>query len=57
MSRTNLLWMSYGSAEELNVDSSFQHFRFHLEPKGALRMPPYNKGNMIRGGLGNGFEL
>lgn len=33
-------------------DFSFQHYRFHLEPKGALQMPAYNKGNGIRGGFG-----
>ena len=32
------------------------HFRFHLEPKGPLRMPAYNKGNMIRGGFGGVFR-
>ncbi|HWP56689.1 MAG TPA: CRISPR system precrRNA processing endoribonuclease RAMP protein Cas6 [Candidatus Acidoferrales bacterium] len=34
----------------------FQHFRFHLEPKGALRMPADNKGNVIRGGFGSTFR-
>jgi hypothetical protein len=27
---------------------SLQHFRFHLEPKTALHLPAYNKGNVIR---------
>ena len=44
---------------------SLQHFRFHLEPKGALQMPAYNKGstlrltpkgNVIRGGFGSTFR-
>jgi hypothetical protein len=35
-------------------DFSFQHLRFHLEPKGPLQMPAYNKGNVIRGGFGRG---
>lgn len=35
---------------------SLQHFRFHLEPKGTLRMPAYNKGNVIRGGFGSIFR-
>ena len=35
---------------------SFQHFRFHLEPKAPLRMPAYNKGNVIRGGFGSTFR-
>jgi hypothetical protein len=26
---------------------SFHHFRFHLEPKAPLRMPAYNKSNVI----------
>jgi len=33
-------------------DFTLQHYRFHLEPQGALQMPPYNKGNVIRGGRG-----
>ncbi len=36
------------------MDFSLQHFRFHLEPKGPLQMPAYNKGNIIRGGFGRG---
>jgi CRISPR-associated endoribonuclease Cas6 len=35
---------------------SFQHFRFHLAPKSVLRMPAYNKGNVIRGGFGSAFR-
>jgi hypothetical protein len=35
---------------------SFHHPRFHLEPKAPLRMPAYNKGNVIRGGLGSTFR-
>ena len=35
---------------------SLQRFRFHLEPKAPLRMPAYNKGNMIRGGFGSTFR-
>ncbi|MGH7823766.1 MAG: CRISPR system precrRNA processing endoribonuclease RAMP protein Cas6 [Candidatus Binatia bacterium] len=35
---------------------SLQHFRFHLEPKGRMRMPAYNKGNVIRGGFGGTFR-
>ena len=38
------------------VDFSLQHFRFHLEPKSKLEMPPYNKGNVIRGGFGSTFR-
>lgn len=37
-------------------DFSFQHYRFHLEPKGALQIPAYNKGNVIRGGFGSTFR-
>lgn len=33
----------------------FQHVRFHLEPKGPLHMPAYNKGNVTRGGFGSMF--
>jgi hypothetical protein len=35
---------------------SLHHFRFHLEPKAPLRMPVYNKGNVIRGGFGSTFR-
>jgi hypothetical protein len=35
---------------------SLHHFRFHLEPKAPLRMPAYNKGNVIRGGFGGTFR-
>jgi hypothetical protein len=35
---------------------SFNHFRFHLEPRAPLRMPAYNKGNVIRGGFGSTFR-
>jgi hypothetical protein len=35
---------------------SLLHFRFHLEPKAPLRMPAYNKGNVIRGGFGSTFR-
>ncbi len=35
---------------------SLQRFRFHLEPKAPLRMPAYNKGNVIRGGFGSTFR-
>src|SRR3990172_7128610 len=35
---------------------SLHHFRFHLEPKAALHMPAYNKGNVIRGGFGSTFR-
>ena len=47
------------------MDFSLQHFRFHLEPKGLLRMPAYNKGstqgltpkgNVIRDGFGSTFR-
>jgi hypothetical protein len=41
----------------MNVEFSLQHFRFHLEPKAALHMPAYNKGNVIRGGGRNGNRL
>src|SRR5262245_56027874 len=34
----------------------FQHFRFHLDPKAPLRLPAYNKGNVIRGGFGSTFR-
>jgi hypothetical protein len=37
-------------------DLSFLHFRFHLEPRASLRMPAYNKGNVIRGGFGSTFR-
>ena len=37
-------------------DLSLLHFRFHLEPKAPLRMPAYNKGNVIRGGFGSTFR-
>ena len=37
-------------------DLSLLHFRFHLEPKAPLYMPPYNKGNVIRGGFGSTFR-
>jgi hypothetical protein len=39
-----------------NDNLSLQHFRFHLEPKAPLRMPAYNKGNVIRGGFGTAFR-
>jgi hypothetical protein len=39
-----------------NTSFSLQHFRFHLEPKAPLRMPAYNKGNVIRGGFGSTFR-
>lgn len=35
---------------------SLHHFRFHLEPEAPLRMPAYNKGNVIRGGFGSTFR-
>lgn len=35
---------------------SFQHLRFHLEPKAPCHMPVYNKGNVIRGGFGSTFR-
>jgi hypothetical protein len=35
---------------------SLRHFRFHLDPKAPLRMPAYNKGNVIRGGFGSAFR-
>ena len=35
---------------------SLHHFRFHLEPNAPLRMPAYNKGNVIRGGFGSTFR-
>jgi len=38
------------------TDFSLHHFRFHLEPKAALHMPAYNKGNVIRGGFGSTFR-
>ena len=38
------------------ADFSLQHFRFELDPKAALHMPAYNKGNVIRGGLGSTFR-
>ena len=34
-----------------------QLFRFHLDPKTPLHMPPYNKGNVVRGGFGSAFRL
>ncbi len=39
-----------------NGNFSFQHFRFHLDPKVTLHMPVYNKGNVIRGGFGSAFR-
>ncbi len=45
----------FGSARMI-PDLSFQHFRFHLEPKRALQMPAHNKGNVIRGGFGSTFR-
>ena len=38
------------------TEFSFNHFRFHIEPKAPLRMPAYNKGNVIRGGFGGTFR-
>ncbi len=40
----------------MNNGFSLYHFRFHLESKGSLRMPAYNKGNVIRGGFGSTFR-
>jgi hypothetical protein len=40
----------------LETSFSLHHFRFHLEPKSPLLMPAYNKGNVIRGGLGSVFR-
>jgi len=40
----------------MTTDFSFQHLRFHLEPKAKLQMPAYNKGNVIRGGFGSTFR-
>ena len=37
-------------------DFFLNHFRFHLEPQAPLRMPAYNKGNVIRGGFGSVFR-
>jgi hypothetical protein len=39
-----------------NTSFPLQHLRFHLEPKAPLRMPAYNKGNVIRGGFGSTFR-
>ena len=39
-----------------DTEFSLHHFRFHLEPKGPLHMPAYNKGNVIRGGFGSTFR-
>jgi hypothetical protein len=39
------------------INLFLQHFRFLLEPKAPLRMPAYNKGNVIRGGFGSTFRL
>jgi len=33
------------------------HFRVHLEPKAPLQMPAFNKGNVIRDGVGSTFRL
>jgi hypothetical protein len=38
------------------INLFLQHFRFLLEPKAPLRMPAYNKGNVIRGGFGSTFR-
>jgi hypothetical protein len=35
---------------------SLHHFRFYLQPKALLHMPPHNKGNVIRGGFGSTFR-
>lgn len=35
---------------------TLHHFRFHVAPKGPLRIPAYNKGNVIRGGFGSTFR-
>jgi hypothetical protein len=40
----------------VSTDFSLHHFRFYLEPKAPLRMPAYNKGNVIRGGFGSTFR-
>ena len=37
----------------MTSDFSLQDFRFHLEPRGTLQMPAFNKGNVIRGGFGS----
>lgn len=40
----------------MSTDFSFQYFRFHLEPKGALQMTAYNKGSTLRlAPKGNGY--
>ena len=39
-----------------NSSLSLLHLRFHLKPKAPLRMPAYNKGNVIRGGFGSTFR-
>jgi len=46
--------VGYTTANHIGL--SFQHFCFHLEPKARLHMPAYNKGNVIRGGLGSTFR-
>lgn len=38
------------------ADLLLNRFRFILEPKAPLRMPAYNKGNVIRGGFGSSFR-
>jgi hypothetical protein len=47
---------SAGGAKAMPVDLSLQRFRFYLEAKAPLRMPAYNKGNVIRGGFGSAFR-
>ena len=43
-------------ANPMTADFSLHQFRFHLEPKAPLRMPAYNKGNVVRGGFGSTFR-
>ena len=40
----------------MTSDLSICQFCFYLEPKASLRMPAYNKGNVIRGGFGSVFR-
>jgi hypothetical protein len=37
-------------------DFNFNRFRFLFAPGATLYMPAYNKGNVIRGGIGSAFR-
>jgi hypothetical protein len=38
------------------INLFLQHFRFYLQLRAQLRMPAYNKGNVIRCGFGSTFS-